>query len=60
MLGPSAHIDTFSRDNLPPSDQWPDFLLEEYPYPDLVNVGVELTDAMVEKGFGDHTALTGN
>ncbi len=28
MLGPSAHTDTFTRDNLPPMDQWPDFLLE--------------------------------
>ena len=24
--GPSAHIDTFTRDNLPPFDQWPDLL----------------------------------
>ena len=23
-LGPSAHVDTFTRDNLPPSDQWPE------------------------------------
>ena len=25
MLGPSAHVDTFSRDNLPPAAQLPDF-----------------------------------
>lgn len=60
MLGPSAHSDTFTRDNLPPSDQWPDFLLDGFDYPDVLNVGVELTDAMVAKGFGDHTALIGN
>ena len=24
----SAHIDTFARDNLPPGDQWPEFLLD--------------------------------
>lgn len=60
MLGPTAHTDTFTRDNLPPEDQWPDFLLEGFSYPDKLNVGVELTDAMVEKGFGDHTALIGN
>ena len=60
MLGPSAHIDTFTRENLPPQDQWPDFLLEGFDYPDYVNAGVELTDRLVEKGFGDHTALIGN
>ena len=34
MLGPSAHVDTFTRDNLPPRDQWPDFLLDGFDYPD--------------------------
>lgn len=60
MLGPTAHIDSFTRDNLPPADQWPDFLLDGFDYPEHINAGVELTDAMVEKGFGDHTALIGN
>ncbi|MFC3614466.1 AMP-binding protein [Lutimaribacter marinistellae] len=60
MLGPSAHVDTFTRDNLPPQDQWPDFLLDGFDYPERLNAGVELTDAMVGKGFGDHTALIGN
>jgi 2-aminobenzoate-CoA ligase len=60
MLGPTAHIDTFAQDNLPPLDQWPDLLLEGFPYPDEVNVGVELTDRMVERGFADHVALIGN
>ncbi|WP_422019966.1 AMP-binding protein [Roseibium sp.] len=60
MLGPTAHMDTFARDNLPPQDQWPEFLLDGFDYPDHINVGVELTDKMVEKGFGDHTALIGN
>lgn len=60
MLGASAHSDTFTRDNLPPAAQWPEFLLEGFDYPEHLNVGVELTDAMVEKGFGDHTALIGN
>ena len=59
MLGPTAHIDTFTRDNLPPPEQWPDFLLEGYDYPDYLNAAVELTDRMVERGFGDHTALIG-
>jgi len=60
MLGPTAHTDTFSRDGLPPEDQWPDFLLGGFAYPDYLNAGWELTDSMVEKGFGDHTALIGN
>ncbi|WP_417712998.1 AMP-binding protein [Pseudophaeobacter arcticus] len=60
MLGVSAHSDTFTRDNLPPEDQWPEFMLEGFAYPDRLNVGVELTDAMVAKGFGDHIALIGN
>ena len=61
-LGPSAHVDTFTRDNLPPFEQWPDILLDrpEFQYPERLNVGVELTDRLVEKGFGDHTALIGN
>ena len=60
MLGPSAHTDSFTRDNLPPVDTWPDFLLDGFDYPEYLNVGVELTDAMVARGFGDHTALIGN
>ncbi len=59
-LGPSGHVDTFARDNLPPAEEWPDLLLEGYDYPEWLNVGVELTDRMVERGFGDHTALIGN
>jgi 2-aminobenzoate-CoA ligase len=62
MLGPTAHIDTFARDNLPPADQWPDLILDrpEYQYPDYINCAVELTDRMVQKGFGDNVALIGN
>ncbi|MEQ8451036.1 MAG: AMP-binding protein [Nitratireductor sp.] len=60
MLGPTGHTDTFSRDNLPPVDAWPGFLLDGFDYPDYLNVGVELTDRLVEQGFGDRTALIGN
>jgi 2-aminobenzoate-CoA ligase len=60
MLGPSAHLDTFARDRLPPPDQWPDMPLDGFDYPEYLNAAVELTDAMVRKGFGDHTALIGN
>jgi 2-aminobenzoate-CoA ligase len=60
MLGSSAHTDTFTRDNLPPQSEWPAFLLDGFDYPDYLNVGVELTDRMVERGFGDRVALIGN
>jgi 2-aminobenzoate-CoA ligase len=40
VLGPSGHIDTFTRDNLPPSDQWPDMLLEGFDYPEWLNCGM--------------------
>jgi 2-aminobenzoate-CoA ligase len=60
MLGPSAHTDTFTRDNLPAPALQPDFLLEGFSYPEYLNAGVALTDDMVDSGFGDHTALIGN
>jgi len=61
-LGPSAHVDTFTRDNLPPFDQWPDLLLDRpaFQYPEHLNAAVELTDHMVARGFGDNVALIGN
>jgi len=60
VLGLTAHIDTFARDNLPPLNQWPDLLLKGFRYADELNAAVELTDRMVERGFGDHGALIGN
>ena len=61
-LGPTAHVDTFTRDNLPPFDLWPKLLLDrpEFQYPEYLNAAVELTDRNVERGFGDHIALIGN
>lgn len=60
MLGPSGHTDTFSRDRLPPPELWPEINLSGFDYPDQLNAAVELTDAMVARGFGDNTALIGN
>ncbi|HTP93701.1 MAG TPA: AMP-binding protein, partial [Xanthobacteraceae bacterium] len=59
-LGRTAHTDTFTRDNLPPSQQWPEIPLKGFDYPEQLNAGVELTDRMVAQGFGDHIALIGN
>jgi 2-aminobenzoate-CoA ligase len=54
-MTPSAHVDTFARDNLPPRAQWPDFLfgLPELNYPDRINCAVELLDRRIEAGDGD-------
>src|ERR1700733_5706031 len=43
---PSADVDTFCRDNLPPVDQWPDFCftLPELQYSDRLNCVSELLD----------------
>ena len=59
-MQPSGHTDSFARDNLPGPENWPDLLLEGFAYPDRLNVGVELTDAMVDRGYGDRIALIGN
>ncbi|WP_297977609.1 AMP-binding protein [uncultured Amaricoccus sp.] len=60
QLGPTAHTDSFTRDNLPPFDQWPVIDLAGFDYPEYLNAAVELTDRMVEQGFGDNVALIGN
>ncbi|MFP3987371.1 AMP-binding protein [Streptomyces sp. E11-3] len=52
-LTTSAHADTFSRDQLPPAEQWPRLVFElpELAYPDRLNCGAELLDRTVER-FG--------
>ncbi len=57
MLGHTGHTDTFTRHNLPPEDQQPVFLLDRFQYPEHLNAGVELTNAMVARSFGDRVAL---
>jgi 2-aminobenzoate-CoA ligase len=61
-LGPTAHTDTFTRDNLPLAEWWPSLLMDrpEFQYPEYLNAAVELTDKNVERGFGDRVALIGN
>jgi 2-aminobenzoate-CoA ligase len=56
---PSAHVDTFAREHLPPREQWPDFLLErpELQYPARLNAAVELLDATIAAGHGQRVAL---
>ncbi len=59
-MNPSAHVDTFARDNLPPRAQWPEFLfdLPELRYPPRLNCAVELLDRWIERGEGDRPCLT--
>jgi 2-aminobenzoate-CoA ligase len=55
---PSAHVDTFARDSLPPQDQWPEFrfTLPELQYPDRLNCVTEFVDKWVANG-GDRIAI---
>ncbi|MEU5220416.1 AMP-binding protein [Streptomyces sp. NPDC020807] len=59
-LTPSAHLDTFARDQLPPPERWP-HLLFELPelaaYPDRLNCGAELLDRTVERFGADRPAF---
>jgi 2-aminobenzoate-CoA ligase len=56
---PTAHLDSFCRDNRPPRAQWPVFLLDrpEYRYPLRLNCAVELLDRNLERGRGEHPAI---
>ena len=50
----SAHVDTFTRDNLPAREQWPEFLfpLPELQYPVQLNCAAELLERHVQSGGG--------
>ena len=58
-MEPSAHVDTFARDHLPPQDQWPVFLLDnpDVAYPARFNCATELLDRAVESGHRDRAAI---
>jgi 2-aminobenzoate-CoA ligase len=55
----SAHVDSFTRDNLPPRAQWPDFLfdLPELAYPERMNCVAELLDRHLADGRGARPCL---
>ncbi|MGV2288217.1 AMP-binding protein [Trinickia sp. YCB016] len=58
-MQPSAHVDTFARDSLPPQDQWPELLLEnpDVAYPARLNCATELLDRTIEAGHGERVAI---
>ena len=55
----SAHLDTFTHDNLPPQDQWPtlEFTLPELNYPAQLNAAEVLIDQAVQKFGADKLCL---
>jgi 2-aminobenzoate-CoA ligase len=58
-LAPSAHADTFCRDNLPPAELLPDFrfTLPGLQYPERLNAATELLDATADAGGGGRPCL---
>jgi 2-aminobenzoate-CoA ligase len=52
-------VDTFTRDNLPPREQWPEFVfdLPGLAYPPQMNCATELLDRAVERGLGARRAI---
>lgn len=59
QLTPSAHVDTFTRDHLPPADQWPtmEFTLPELQYPEKLNAATALIDEPAARFGADRPAL---
>ncbi len=56
QFGPTGHVDTFARDNLPPTADWPD-LDSPLSYPAQLNCAVELLDTVANGPNGDRPAL---
>jgi 2-aminobenzoate-CoA ligase len=56
---PSAHVDTFARDHLPPREQWPEFIftLPELQFPPQLNCATELLDRQVENGCAGRVCI---
>lgn len=54
-MNPTAHVDPFTRDRLPPAGQWPDFLftLPELRYPARLNCVTELLDSWLSRGWAE-------
>jgi 2-aminobenzoate-CoA ligase len=59
QLSPSAHTDTFCRDNLPAPQLWPDleFTLPELAYPVRLNAADELLNPTIEACGADRRCL---
>lgn len=59
---PSAHVDTFTAEHLPPPEQWPELIFEG---PELqalaareqLNAAVELLDGAIARGWGERPCV---
>jgi 2-aminobenzoate-CoA ligase len=60
-MAPSAHVDTFARDHLPPPEALPSFLFDGpgLQLPERLNVATELLDRAVAQGQGDRLCVRG-
>lgn len=57
-LHPSAHLDLWPRQQLPPTEDWPTLLLDPpYGYPERLNAATRLLDDAIAEGHGDRIAL---
>ena len=56
---PTAHIDTFARDHLPPPHLQPEYIFElpELRFPEQLNCATELLDRHVAEGRGDRVCI---
>jgi 2-aminobenzoate-CoA ligase len=56
---PTAHLDTFARDHLPPPEQQPEFLYElpELQFPAQLNGATELLDKAIARGWADRPCI---
>ncbi|WP_116247242.1 benzoate-CoA ligase family protein [Nocardiopsis sp. FIRDI 009] len=60
-LSPTGHVDTFTRDHLPPPEQWPELVLDPPAprYPDRLNCAEELLDGTIAAHGADRPCLVG-
>jgi 2-aminobenzoate-CoA ligase len=58
---PSAHVDTFARDRLPPPERMPRLVFDrpELHFPEQLNCATELLDRWVAGGHGDRPCVFG-
>ena len=57
----TGHVDTFAADNLPPRDQWPEFVFDgpDLQFPEWLNAATELLDRRIERGEGERLCVQG-
>ncbi|GAA1462911.1 benzoate-CoA ligase family protein [Nocardiopsis exhalans] len=56
-LSPTAHEDTFTREHLPPAEEWP--LIRPLDHPDRLNCAKELLDGTIARCGADRRCVVG-